>query len=261
MQRAPVGTHILWAYCHVPRGSSRDMTDAILAQVERFAPGFQDVVLAVNRRSPADLESDNPNHVGGDITGGELSIRGLFARPKVFRPYRATRGYTCAQRRRLQAQGCTECAESTRQTRCCGSCRNAFGPDAPPPPSGYSPLRGRNARGRRGPTEVVSERGSRLVWRPLPLRGTPPPGEKRGGVARSMSLRGRGLISMQRAACSAVGAFRSGCGWGWDWGLETGDFLLVQPLLRPIAQSVEVVAVAELEEPFTGHTAPLEIGG
>ena len=110
--RAPVGTHILWAYCHVPRGSSRDMTDAILAQVERFAPGFQDVVLAVNRRSPADLESDNPNHVGGDITGGELSIRGLFARPKVFRPYRATRGYTCAQRRRLQAQGCTECAGS-----------------------------------------------------------------------------------------------------------------------------------------------------
>ncbi len=95
--RAPVGTHILWAYCHVPRGSSRDMTDAILAQVERFAPGFQDVVLAVNRRSPADLESDNPNHVGGDITGGELSIRGLFARPKVFRPYRATRGiYLCS---------------------------------------------------------------------------------------------------------------------------------------------------------------------
>lgn len=95
--RAPAGTHILWAYCHVPRGSTRDMTDDILAQVERFAPGFQNVVTAVNRRSPADLESDNPNHVGGDITGGELSLRGLFARPKLFRPYRAARGiYLCS---------------------------------------------------------------------------------------------------------------------------------------------------------------------
>ena len=95
--RAPAGTHVFWAYCHVPTGSTRDMTETIFAQVERFAPGFRDIVVAVSRRGPADLETDNPNQVGGDITGGELSLRGLFARPKLFRPYRATRGvYLCS---------------------------------------------------------------------------------------------------------------------------------------------------------------------
>jgi phytoene dehydrogenase-like protein len=95
--RAPAGTHVLWAYCHVPAGSDRDMTDAIFAQVERFAPGFGDLVLAVNRRGPADLEADNPNQAGGDITGGELSLRGLLSRPKPLRPYRAADGiYLCS---------------------------------------------------------------------------------------------------------------------------------------------------------------------
>ena len=89
--RAPAETHVLWAYCHVPSGSDRDMTDAIFAQIERFAPGFGDLVVAVNRRDSGDLEADNANHVGGDITGGELSLRGLLARPKMFRPYRATK--------------------------------------------------------------------------------------------------------------------------------------------------------------------------
>lgn len=90
--RAPHGTHVLWAYCHVPAGSEKDMTEAIFAQIERFAPGFGDRVIAVNRRNSLDLGADNANQVGGDITGGELSLRGLLARPKLFRPYRARRG-------------------------------------------------------------------------------------------------------------------------------------------------------------------------
>ncbi|MBI5157403.1 MAG: NAD(P)/FAD-dependent oxidoreductase [Acidimicrobiia bacterium] len=89
--RAPAGTHVLWAYCHVPSGSDRDMTDPIFAQIERFAPGFGDLVVAVNRRNTADLAADNANQTGGDITGGELSLRGLLARPKVLRPYRAAK--------------------------------------------------------------------------------------------------------------------------------------------------------------------------
>jgi len=95
--RAPAGTHILWAYCHVPAGSERDMTDAIFAQLERFAPGFTSLVLAVNRRDTTDLAADNANQARGDITGGALSLRGLFARPKVFAPYRAAPGiYLCS---------------------------------------------------------------------------------------------------------------------------------------------------------------------
>jgi phytoene dehydrogenase-like protein len=95
--RAPAGTHVLWAYCHVPAGSQQDMTDAMFAQFERFAPGFGRLVVAVNRRSTTDLEADNANQAGGDITGGELSIRGLFARPRVINPYRAAKGiYLCS---------------------------------------------------------------------------------------------------------------------------------------------------------------------
>jgi len=95
--RAPAGTHVLWAYCHVPSGSDRDMTEPIFAQIERFAPGFGDIVVAVNRRDSSDLAADNANQTGGDITGGELSLRGLFARPKVFRPYRAAKTiYLCS---------------------------------------------------------------------------------------------------------------------------------------------------------------------
>jgi len=95
--RAPQGTHVLWAYCHVPSGSDRDMTEAIFAQIERFAPGFGHKVVAVNRRNSSDLAADNANQAGGDITGGELSFRGLFARPKVLRPYRAAKTiYLCS---------------------------------------------------------------------------------------------------------------------------------------------------------------------
>jgi phytoene dehydrogenase-like protein len=81
--RAPAGAHTLWAYCHVPNGSPIDMTDAIERQIERFAPGFRDVVRARTARHPADLEAENPNYVGGDINGGAADLRQVLARPAV----------------------------------------------------------------------------------------------------------------------------------------------------------------------------------
>jgi phytoene dehydrogenase-like protein len=79
--RAPAGCHTAWAYCHVPQGSELDMTGRIEAQVERFAPGFRGVILARSTKSPAQLEAENPNLVGGNITGGANSLRQLFLRP------------------------------------------------------------------------------------------------------------------------------------------------------------------------------------
>jgi phytoene dehydrogenase-like protein len=79
--RAPEGRHTLWAYCHVPNGSTFDMTERIEAQIERFAPGFRDLVLARSGMSPADLERHSANYVGGDINGGLASLRQLVARP------------------------------------------------------------------------------------------------------------------------------------------------------------------------------------
>src|SRR5207253_2406034 len=64
--RAPAGKHTAWAYCHVPNGSTVEMTEAIEAQVERYAPGFRDLVLARSARGPRDLEAHNRNLVGGD---------------------------------------------------------------------------------------------------------------------------------------------------------------------------------------------------
>ncbi len=79
--RAPAGRHVAWGYCHVPNGSAVDMTDRIEAQVERFAPGFRDLVLARHVRGTADLERDNPNLVGGDIAGGATDLAQLVRRP------------------------------------------------------------------------------------------------------------------------------------------------------------------------------------
>ena len=87
--RAPPGKHIAWAYCHVPNGSDADMTERIEAQIERFAPGFKRGVLARSVMFPQDMETYNPNYVGGDIGGGANTLRQLFARPvSAFRPYR-----------------------------------------------------------------------------------------------------------------------------------------------------------------------------
>jgi phytoene dehydrogenase-like protein len=79
--RAPEGKHTAWAYCHVPNGSTVDMTSRIEDQLERFAPGFRDCVLARRVLPPAALESMNANLVGGDINGGELSISQFLFRP------------------------------------------------------------------------------------------------------------------------------------------------------------------------------------
>ena len=81
--RAPEGKHTAWAYCHVPNGSSMDMTERIEAQVERFAPGFRDAILARSVMSPADLERYNPNYIGGDISGGVQDLWQVFARPTL----------------------------------------------------------------------------------------------------------------------------------------------------------------------------------
>jgi phytoene dehydrogenase-like protein len=87
--RAPAGKHTAWAYCHVPNGSSVDMTAAIEAQVERFAPGFRDVVLERHALGPAELEAHNRNLVGGDLNGGAMDLGQLLFRPaRRLVPYR-----------------------------------------------------------------------------------------------------------------------------------------------------------------------------
>jgi phytoene dehydrogenase-like protein len=87
--RAPAGKHTAWAYCHVPNGSSVDMADRIEAQVERFAPGFRELVLARHTMGPADLEAHNRNLVGGDLNAGAMDLGQLFFRPvRRLVPYR-----------------------------------------------------------------------------------------------------------------------------------------------------------------------------
>ena len=81
--RAPAGKHTAWAYCHVPSGSTVDITDAIEAQVERFAPGFRERILARHTMSAAAMERYDANYVGGDINGGMTDLRQFFARPRL----------------------------------------------------------------------------------------------------------------------------------------------------------------------------------
>jgi len=81
--RAPDGRQTLWGYCHVPAGSSADMTGRIEAQIERFAPGFRDRILARSVRTAADLERYNPSYVGGDITGGAATLQQTIGRPAL----------------------------------------------------------------------------------------------------------------------------------------------------------------------------------
>jgi phytoene dehydrogenase-like protein len=97
--RAPEGRHTLWAYCHVPNGSDVDMTDRIEAQIERFAPGFRDLILARSTATATATEEHNPSYVGGDISAGAATLRQMLFRPTVqWNPYRtALRGvYLCS---------------------------------------------------------------------------------------------------------------------------------------------------------------------
>ncbi len=89
--RAPAGKHTLWAYCHVPAGCDVDMTASIERQIERFAPGFRDLVLARHVSTPAWFERYNPNYVGGDIAGGSNAGLRAVVRPSLtVRPYRTS---------------------------------------------------------------------------------------------------------------------------------------------------------------------------
>ena len=81
--RAPGGHQVLWAYCHVPAGSTRDMGEAVTAQLERFAPGFRDLVVQVHVTTAAELANYNRNYVGGDFSAGLMDVRGLIQRPVV----------------------------------------------------------------------------------------------------------------------------------------------------------------------------------
>ncbi|MGH2809245.1 MAG: phytoene desaturase family protein [Actinomycetota bacterium] len=86
--RAPAGRHALWAYCHVPNGSDIDMSDRIESQIERFAPGFRDTIVARGVMTASDMEDHNANYIGGDINGGRQSLWQQFVRPtKPIRPY------------------------------------------------------------------------------------------------------------------------------------------------------------------------------
>jgi phytoene dehydrogenase-like protein len=87
--RAPAGKHTAWAYCHVPAGSNVDRAEVIDAQIERFAPGFRDCVLARRASSAADLARWNPNLLGGDVSGGAMTLSQLIARPTL-REYRTS---------------------------------------------------------------------------------------------------------------------------------------------------------------------------
>ena len=97
--RAPAGKHTAWAYCHLPNGSTADMTEAIENQIERFAPGFRDCIIAKAVKTPADLENYNVNYIGGDINGGAGNLSQLFTRPVAkINPYKIpSRGlYICS---------------------------------------------------------------------------------------------------------------------------------------------------------------------
>jgi len=89
--RAPAGKHTAWAYCHVPNGSVADMTEIVEKQIERFAPGFRDTILAKHTMNTAQVEAYNPNYIGGDINGGVIDIGQIFTRPALrSSPYRTS---------------------------------------------------------------------------------------------------------------------------------------------------------------------------
>jgi phytoene dehydrogenase-like protein len=99
LSRAPAGQHTAWAYCHVPHGSTHDMTSRIEQQIERFAPGFRDRILARHIMPPAAMHRYNANYIGGDINGGVQDLWQLFTRPVPRRsPYTTPNGriYLCS---------------------------------------------------------------------------------------------------------------------------------------------------------------------
>ncbi|MBL8046430.1 MAG: NAD(P)/FAD-dependent oxidoreductase [Anaerolineales bacterium] len=100
--RTPAGKHTGWAYCHVPHGSTVDMSEVVIKQIERFAPGFQERILATHTLTAMQMQAYNANYVGGDINGGVQDFTQLFTRPAVRFPPYAT-----------PAQGIYLCSSST----------------------------------------------------------------------------------------------------------------------------------------------------
>jgi phytoene dehydrogenase-like protein len=88
--RAPKGKHVAWAYCHVPNGSIKNMTDNIERQIERFAPGFRERIIGRHTINTQQLEKYNPNYIGGDINGGIINLAQLFTRPALRRSFYRT---------------------------------------------------------------------------------------------------------------------------------------------------------------------------
>lgn len=89
--RAPQGKHTAWAYCHVPHGSTKDMTENIERQIERFAPGFRERIIGRHSMNTQQMEAHNPNYIGGDINGGVIDLGQIFTRPALrTSPYRTS---------------------------------------------------------------------------------------------------------------------------------------------------------------------------
>lgn len=87
--RAPKGKHVLWSYCHVPNGSAENMEERIIDQIERYAPGFRDIIISTSTMNAMDFEKYNPNYIGGDINGGAQNLKQLFGRPLLkWDPYK-----------------------------------------------------------------------------------------------------------------------------------------------------------------------------
>jgi phytoene dehydrogenase-like protein len=194
--RAPAGRQALWAYCHVPSGSCVDMTGRIEAQIERFAPGFRDLILARAVRTAADEEAHNPNYIGGDIGVGLLTLRQTILRPVPrWNPYRTPiRGvYLCSSATPPVPGVHGRCGEFAALT----ALRDVFGirglPDISPArfrspvtvPLGSSPER-------HGPARAPGKRTARPSMGPnLPLRRTPATGNLRATRGPRTSRRTR----------------------------------------------------------------------
>lgn len=122
--RAPEGKQVFWAYGHVPNGWTGDLTDAIERQLERFAPGFRDRVLARATAGPPELAARNANYVGGDIGCGAAAGLQLLLRPKLScsRTAHRTRPSSSVPRPPRRAPVCTACRGTTRRRPCGGAC-------------------------------------------------------------------------------------------------------------------------------------------
>ncbi len=124
--RAPAGIHTAWAYCHVPNGSTVDMTARLEAQVERFAPGFRDRIIGRHTMNTAEMEAHDANYVGGDINGGVADLRQFVARPRSASTLgrRRCRASISVPVRHRRAVASTACVVGTPLTRCCVRCRS-----------------------------------------------------------------------------------------------------------------------------------------